>query len=152
MQFKVIVAMYSSWKHLLWWSCLATGVHGNCTCQDSCLVLLLKCENENGHIFTDRQVGVVSDYMHQFQPTNAIRAENIARKCILLSVGNKEYAVPLPNSLETDWVRSKCRCQEIFLFVDNFLQLVSNGIQRYTIGSFFVRDAEVWPCFIQEPS
>ena len=104
---------------------------------------------------TFSQVGVVSDYMHQFQPTNAtvaIRAISIAGKCILLSVGNNEYAVPLPNSLETDRVRSKCRCQEIFLFVDNFLQLVSNGIQRYTIGSFFVRDAEVWPCFIQEPS
>lgn len=80
-------------------------VHGTCACQVSCVVLLLKCESDNRHLFTDKQVGVVSDYIHGFQTTGAtvaVKAEHIAKKCILLSVGNKEYAIPLPNSLETD--------------------------------------------------
>ena len=76
-----------------------------CTCQVSCVVLLLKCVSDNRPFFSDRQVGVVSDYIHQFQTTGAtvaIKPEQIVKKCILLSVGNKEYAIPLPNSVETD--------------------------------------------------
>ena len=79
--------------------------HGMCTCQVSCVVLLLKCVSDNRPFFSDRQVGVVSDYIHQFQTTGAtvaIKPEQIVKKCILLSVGNKEYAIPLPNSVETD--------------------------------------------------
>ena len=51
------------------------------------MVHLMKCVSANMQFFSDRQVGVVSDYIHEFHTTNAtvaVKPERIVKKCILL--------------------------------------------------------------------